>query len=91
MSLAEVLERAAVALPGDAEVIRPANGDPVHLLELLGPAAAEAGPRRGRGAVEAAGLADTAARLRPQSAGCHQTGSAAEIGNRRVATKRRRP
>jgi hypothetical protein len=41
MSLAEVLERAAVALPGDAEVIRPANGDPVHLLELLGPAAAE--------------------------------------------------
>jgi hypothetical protein len=41
MSLAEVLERAAVALPGDADVIRPANGDPVHLLELLGPEAAE--------------------------------------------------
>jgi hypothetical protein len=41
MSLAEVLERAAVALPGDADVIRPANGDPAHLLELLGPEAAE--------------------------------------------------
>jgi hypothetical protein len=35
MSLAESLERAAAALPEDAELIRPANGDPVQLIELL--------------------------------------------------------
>ncbi len=41
MSLPEALERAAAALPADADAIRPANGDPVRLLELLdGPAAA---------------------------------------------------
>ena len=35
MSLAESLENAAEALPGDADQIRPANGDPFQLLELL--------------------------------------------------------
>ena len=35
MSLAESLESAAEALQGDAEQIRPANGDPLQLLELL--------------------------------------------------------
>ena len=35
MSLADALERAATALPEDAESIRPANGDPVQLLTLL--------------------------------------------------------
>ncbi len=39
MSLAESLESAAEALPGDADQIRPANGDPFQLLDLLdGPA-----------------------------------------------------
>ena len=40
MSLPEALEAAASALPGDAEVIRPANGDPVQLLSSLDPEAA---------------------------------------------------
>lgn len=35
MSLADALERAASALPGDADAIRPANGDPLQLLDLL--------------------------------------------------------
>lgn len=35
MSLADILEEAASALPGDADVIRPANGDPFLLLEGL--------------------------------------------------------
>lgn len=35
MSLAESLESAAEALPGDAEQIRPANGDPFQLLTIL--------------------------------------------------------
>ena len=35
MSLSEVLEAAAIALAGDAEAIRPANGDPVRLLASL--------------------------------------------------------
>ena len=42
MSLADSLERAASALPEDADSIRPANGDPVKLLIGLGP---EAGTR----------------------------------------------
>lgn len=37
MSLPESLERAATALPALAERIRPANGDPFRLLELLAP------------------------------------------------------
>lgn len=37
MSLADVLEQAAEALPGLAETIRPANGDPERLLEALAP------------------------------------------------------
>lgn len=36
MSLASALERAASALPADADAIRPANGDPVRLLRALG-------------------------------------------------------
>jgi len=40
VSLPEALEAAASALPGDAEAIRPANGDPVQLLSSLDPAAA---------------------------------------------------
>ena len=39
MSLADTLERAASALPDDADDIRPANGDPLQLLSLLGSAA----------------------------------------------------
>jgi hypothetical protein len=35
MSLPEALERAAAALPKDAEAIRPANGDPTRLLSNL--------------------------------------------------------
>lgn len=35
VGLPEALERAASALPDDADDIRPANGDPVRLLELL--------------------------------------------------------
>ena len=35
MSLPESLELAASALPDDADAIRPANGDPVALLEQL--------------------------------------------------------
>jgi hypothetical protein len=35
MSLPEALERAASALAGDADQIRPANGDPVQLLDVL--------------------------------------------------------
>jgi hypothetical protein len=35
IGLPEALERAAVALPGDADQIRPANGDPFALLSLL--------------------------------------------------------
>lgn len=41
MSLAEILEGAASALPEDADSIRPANGDPFQLLELLGSEAGE--------------------------------------------------
>ena len=41
MSLAESLERAAVACPEDADEIRPANGDPSRLFELLAPEARE--------------------------------------------------
>ena len=41
MSLADVLEDAASALPGDADAIRPANGDPFQLIELLGPDAGQ--------------------------------------------------
>jgi hypothetical protein len=37
VSLAAALERAAEALPGDADVIRPANGDPDRLLAGLTP------------------------------------------------------
>ena len=37
MSLADVLERAAEALPTLADTIRPANGDPERLLEALAP------------------------------------------------------
>lgn len=40
VGLAEALERAAAALPAEADAIRPANGDPVRLLELLDAAAA---------------------------------------------------
>ncbi len=39
MSLAESLESAAEAMPEDAEQIRPANGDPFQLLDLLDDAA----------------------------------------------------
>ncbi len=42
MSLADILEGAASALPDHADSIRRANGDPFQLLELLGP---EAGRR----------------------------------------------
>jgi hypothetical protein len=35
VGLPEALERAASALPDEADSIRPANGDPVRLLELL--------------------------------------------------------
>lgn len=35
MSLADILEEAASALPGDADAIRPANGDPFQLLDSL--------------------------------------------------------
>ncbi|MFP6641215.1 MAG: hypothetical protein VCC04_13295, partial [Myxococcota bacterium] len=35
MSLAESLEKAAVELPEDADGIRPANGDPIRLFDLL--------------------------------------------------------
>lgn len=35
VGLPDALERAASALPADAEAIRPANGDPVRLLERL--------------------------------------------------------
>jgi hypothetical protein len=35
IGLPEALERAAAALPGDADAIRPANGDPFALLSLL--------------------------------------------------------
>ena len=35
IGLPEALERAAAALPGDEEKIRPANGDPFALLSLL--------------------------------------------------------
>jgi hypothetical protein len=37
LGLPEALERAARALRRDADAIRPANGDPVRLAELLGP------------------------------------------------------
>ena len=40
MSLSEALEAAASALAGDADAIRPANGDPVRLLSFLDPDAA---------------------------------------------------
>ena len=36
MSLADILEGAASALPDDADAIRPANGDPFQLLALVG-------------------------------------------------------
>jgi hypothetical protein len=35
MSLADILEGAASALPGDADAIRPANGDPFQLIDSL--------------------------------------------------------
>ena len=35
IGLPEALERAAAALPADADTIRPANGDPFALLSLL--------------------------------------------------------
>ncbi len=35
MSLADALDRAATALPGTADAIRPANGDPDRVLEAL--------------------------------------------------------
>lgn len=41
MSLPERLEQAAEALPGDADAIRPANGDPQRLWTGLGPEAAQ--------------------------------------------------
>lgn len=41
MSLPERLEQAAEALPGDADAIRPANGDPHQLLEGLDVEAAQ--------------------------------------------------
>ncbi len=37
MSLAGALERAAEALPSEADAIRPANGDPRRLLAALAP------------------------------------------------------
>lgn len=40
VGLPEALERAASALPADADGVRPANGDPSQLLELLTPEAA---------------------------------------------------
>jgi len=40
VSLPDALEAAAGAMPGDAEAIRPANGDPLRLLEGLGDVAA---------------------------------------------------
>jgi hypothetical protein len=42
VGLAEALERAAEALPAQADAIRPANGDPARLLELAGAAGAAA-------------------------------------------------
>ncbi|MBW2242780.1 MAG: hypothetical protein JRH01_12420 [Deltaproteobacteria bacterium] len=41
MSLPEALEAAAGALDDDADAIRPANGDPLRLLELLEPEASQ--------------------------------------------------
>jgi hypothetical protein len=41
IGLPEALERAATALRGDADAIRPANGDPFALLSLLDAAAAQ--------------------------------------------------
>jgi hypothetical protein len=41
MSLADILEGAASALPDDADSIRPANGDPFQLLAQLGADGAE--------------------------------------------------
>ena len=35
IGLPEALERAAIALSADADAIRPANGDPSQLIELL--------------------------------------------------------
>ena len=59
VGLPEALERAATALPGDADAIRPANGDPAALLRALDAEAAarvlgwllalRAGGRRGAG------------------------------------------
>ncbi len=40
LGLPEALERAASALPEEADAIRPANGDPAQLLEMLDVAAA---------------------------------------------------
>lgn len=40
VGLPEALERAASALPAEADAIRPANGDPARLLEELSPDAA---------------------------------------------------
>jgi hypothetical protein len=37
VGLPEALERAATALPADADAIRPANGDPAQLGRLVGP------------------------------------------------------
>jgi len=41
VSLASALERAASALPEHADAIRPANGDPERLLQILQPEAAQ--------------------------------------------------
>jgi len=41
VELPDALERAASALPGDADSIRPANGDPSQLLRLLDAASAQ--------------------------------------------------
>ncbi len=42
MSLADALERAASALPAQADAIRPANGDPARVLSALRPEGARA-------------------------------------------------
>jgi hypothetical protein len=43
IGLPEALERAASALPGAADAIRPANGDPDQLARTLGAEDASAG------------------------------------------------
>ncbi len=58
MSLPECLERAASELPDLADRIRPANGDPRRLLDLLAPAA---GPTAAAGVLARVLAADEAA------------------------------